>query len=140
MCAKFGYSVRQIWLQCVSNLVTVCIKFGYSVRQIWLQCVPHIQFMTPCTDVCQHCENYRVLISKVITESDKLTLTQQFKEHVDLAQKERQYYLDSMKKAEESIKSASDRPSYCHYAFDFAQMLQVPYHARQVGPLYFKFL
>ena len=43
-----------------------------------------------------------------------------------------------MKKAEESIKSAPDRPSYCHYTFDFPQMLQVPYHARQIGPLYFK--
>ena len=90
-CAKFGYSVRQIWLQCASNLVTACAKFGYSVRQIWLQCAPHIQFMTPRTDVCQHCENYQVLISKAITEGDKLTLTQQFKEHVDLAQKECQY-------------------------------------------------
>ena len=78
-------------------------------------------------------------ISKGITEDDKLTLTQQFKEHVDLAQKERQYYrLDSMKRAEESIKSAPDKPSYFHYTFDFAQMLQVPYHAWQVGPLYFK--
>lgn len=124
--------------------VEACVASGkqaakyHSFRQIWLQCVPHIQFMTPRTDVCQHCENYRVLISKAITEGDKFTLTQQFKEHVDLAQKERQYFLDSMKKAEESIKSASDRPSYCHYTFDLAQMLQVPYHARQVGPLYFK--
>ena len=29
-------------------------------------------------------------------------------------------------------------PLYCHYTFDFAQMLHIPYHARQVGPLYFK--
>ena len=61
------------------------------------------------------------LIYKAITEGDKLTPTQQFKEYVDLAQKEHQYYLDSMKKAEESIKSASERPSYCHYTFDFAK-------------------
>ena len=27
---------------------------------------------------------------------------------------------------------------YGHYTFDFAQQLQVPYHARQVGPLFFK--
>ena len=81
--------------------------------------------MIPHTDVWLHCENYLVLISKAITEDDKLTRTQQFKEHVDLEQKEHQYYLDSMKKAEESIKSTSDRPSYCHYTFNFAQMVQV---------------
>lgn len=61
------------------------------------------------------------LIYKAITEGDKLTPTQQFKEYVDLAQKEHQYYLDSMKKAEESIKSASETPSYCHYTFGFAK-------------------
>ena len=61
------------------------------------------------------------LIYKAITEGDKLTPTQQFKEYVDLAQKERQYYLDSMKKAEESIKSASETPSCCHYTFGFAK-------------------
>ena len=25
-----------------------------------------------------------------------------------------------------------------HYTFDFAQQLQLPYHSRQVGPIYFK--
>lgn len=111
----------------------------HSFRSIWLQCLPHIQFMTPRTDVCHYCEEYRVLISKAINEDDKLRFSQEFKEHVEEAQKERQHYLDSIKKGEESIASTSDGPpSYCHYTFDFAQMLQVPYHSRQVGPLYFK--
>jgi len=108
----------------------------HSFRNIWLQCLPHIRFMTPRTDVCHHCEDYRVLISKATSEVDKVRLAQEFKEHVELAQKEQQYYLDSMKKAEESV--CDGLPSYCHYTFDFAQMLQVPYHACQVGPLFFK--
>ena len=110
----------------------------HAFRQIWLQCVPDIQFMTPRSDVCHHCEEYRVLISKAVTEDDKLKLAEEFKGHVDEAQKERQYYLDSMKKAEESAATLSGNRRYCHYTFDFAQMLQIPYHARQVGPIYFK--
>jgi len=35
-------------------------------------------------------------------------------------------------------KDATNPADYGHYTFDFAQQLQVPYHARQVGPLYFK--
>lgn len=137
--ASEGYSIVH------SKYVEACVVSGmqaakyHSFRQIWLQCVPHIQFMTPRTDVCHYCENYRVLISKAISEDDKLRLTQEFKEHVDEAQKERQYYLESMKMGEGSVANASNNPPpYCHYTFDFAQMLQVPYHARQVGPLYFK--
>ena len=110
----------------------------HAFRQIWLQCVPHIQFMTPRTDVCHHCEEYRVLISKATSEDDKLRFTREFQAHVNAAQKERQYYLDSMKMAEESVANSDGAPLYCHYTFDFAQMLHIPYHARQVGPLYFK--
>ena len=90
--------------------------------------------MTPHSDVCHHCETYRVLISKAVCEDDKLRLAEEFKVHVDEAQKERQHYLDS-KKAEDSGTTPSGKVLYCHYTFDFAQMLQVP---RQVGPLYFK--
>ena len=65
------------------------------------------------------------------TEEDKLTSTQQFKEHVEEAQKERQFYLDCMAKAEESLARTSGRPrSYSHYTIDFAQQLQVPYHSK----------
>ena len=49
------------------------------------------------------------------------------------------YYLDCITKAEESLAGASGSPpSYSHYTFNFARLLQVPYHSRQVGPIYFK--
>ena len=95
--------------------------------------------MKPRQDVCQKCDKYRLLIMQSTTEEDKLMYTQQFKEHVEEAQKERKYYLDSMTKAEESLASTSGSPPlYTHYTFDFAQQLQVPYHSRQVRPIYFK--
>ena len=95
--------------------------------------------MKPREDVCQKCDSYRILIMQSTTEEDKLTYTQDFKAHVEEAQKERQYYLDCMTKAEKSLASTSGSPpSYGHYTFDIAQQLQVPYHSRQVGPIYFK--
>ena len=125
--------------------VTACVATGktaakyHAFRQIWLQCIPHIQFMTPRTDVCHYCENFRVLIPKALSEEDKLSLAHKFQKHVDEAQKEREYYLASIRKSEENLQSSlGSTIRYCHYTFDFAQQLQVPYHARQVGPLYFK--
>lgn len=94
--------------------------------------------MTPHTYVCHQGDEYSVLFSKAITEDDKPKLVEEFKGPVDDAQKERQYYLDLMKKAEDSTASSSGNPPYCHHTFDVVQMLQVLYHVRQVGPIYFK--
>ena len=76
-------------------------------------------------------------VFKSVTEAEKTRLAEEFKEHVEIAQLEREYYLQCIKKAEKSVAS-EEMPQYGHYTFDFAQQLHVPYHARQVGPLYFK--
>ena len=135
--ASEGYDkVNSKYLEsCVASGKTT-VKY-HSFRLIWLQCVPHIKFMTPRTDVCNTCETYRMQITHATREVDKLSLSQQFKDHVVKAQVERQYYLDCMQRAEKSI-SSEVSPSHCHYTIDFAQQLQIPYHARQVGPIYFK--
>ena len=101
------------------------------------QFLPHIKFMTPRTDVCHHCEGFHILIMKALTEANNTTLMENFTRHVEVAQLKREYYLDCIHKAEESIANEVD-PLYGHYTFDFAQSVQVPYHAKQVGPLYFK--
>ena len=57
------------------------------------------------------------------------------------AQKERDFYLACIKKAREHLQPPpmeNHSIDYGHYTFDFAQQLQVPYHAQQVGPLFFK--
>ena len=88
--------------------VQVCAAVGKQAAKyhtfcaIWLLCVPHIKFMTPRTDVCHYCEDFRVEIVKAVTEADKTKLAQGFKEHVEEAQKERKFYCDCIKKAEES--------------------------------------
>ena len=104
----------------------VCVDVGqqaakyHAFRAIWVQCVPHIKFMTPRTDVCHYCEDFRTRIVRAITETDKTQLMQEFKEHVEKAQQEREYYLHCIKRAEESI-AKEELPQYGHYTFDFAQ-------------------
>ena len=85
-----------------------------------------------------YCEDFRVQITSAVIESEKLRLSMEFKEHVTSAQRERDFYLASIKKSKEQLELTPSAAEYGHYTFDFAQMLQVPYHARQVGPLFFK--
>ena len=59
--------------------------------------------MTPHTDVCHYCENFRVLIKDAVVESEKIRLSTEFKEHVTCAQGERDFYLGSIKKAHEQL-------------------------------------
>lgn len=136
--ASEGYNVVH------QKYAEACISAGeraakyHAFVSIWHKLLPHIKFMTPRTDVCHYCENFRVQIKSAVDESEKIRLSTEFKEHVTHAQGERDFYLDSIKKAHEQLQETNTPPDYGHYTFDFAQMLQVPYHARQVGPIYFK--
>ncbi len=137
--AREGYKiVHQKYTEACISAGKQAAKY-HAFVSIWHKVLPHIKFMTPRTDVCHYCEKFRVLIKNAVVESEKIDLSSKFKEHVTNAQKERNYYLASIKKAQEKLQSSSASPSdYGHYTFDFAQMLQVPYHSRQVGPLFFK--
>ena len=71
-----------------------------SFIQLWQRCLPDIVFMTPRSDVCSTCEAFRIQIRDAVSEVDKVTAATDFASHIELAQQERDYYLDSMKKAE----------------------------------------
>lgn len=119
-----------------------------SFVSTWKQCCPHICIATPQTDVCKTCETLRKEISDAVSETDKLDTSSRLKEHVEHAQAERQFYRNSLAKAEEEWNSFGlELPvvtaplslplTDVHYTFDFAQQVTVPHHARQMGPLYF---
>lgn len=76
-----------------------------------------------------------------ISDEEKVELNSEFTLHVQMAQQERDYYLNSMKKAEFELAKVSgtrSKPQYAHYTFDFAEQVHIPHHSRQVGPIYFK--
>ena len=66
--------------------------------------------------------------SSEVTESEKSCVSTEFKQHVIAAQEEHNFYLGSIKKAQDQLQLASLECG--HYTFDFAQTLQLPYHAR----------
>ena len=112
-----------------------------SFIDTWHKCLPHIVFMTPRTDVCQKCENFRVAIKQAVSEDEKKQLLSDFSAHLEVAQKERDEYLAAIKKSKEAASAASETnsiPAFTHLTFDFAQQVFLPYHARQVGPIYYK--
>ena len=52
-------------------------------------------------------------------------------------QKERDAYLAAIEKTKKAS-TTSQEPNFGHFTFDFAQLVFIPYHLRQVGPLYYK--
>ena len=61
-------------------------------NEIWHQCFPQIKFMTPRTDVCQKCEDFRSQVSHAVTEDEKRDALQHFNDHLQDAQTEREFY------------------------------------------------
>ena len=90
--ASEGYNtVHQKYLQVCAEEGEQAAKY-HAFRLIWIKCLPHIKFMTPRTDVCHHCESFRVSLTNSVTETEKITTVQEFTHHIELSRLERQYY------------------------------------------------
>ena len=112
-----------------------------SFVSLWHTALPDIKFMNPRTDVCHICEKHREWIKLSVSEEDKLAATGRFQAHLTQVAQEREHYTFVCEEAASSLSRAIDAqtvPSTNHYTFDFAQQVFLPYHACQVGPLYFK--
>lgn len=53
-----------------------------TFNNIWRQCLPHIKIATPRDDVCAVCEKDRKQIMDAVTEEEKLSATENMKEHI----------------------------------------------------------
>ena len=124
---------------------------GYdSFRGIWHQCLPHIKIMTPRTDVCEKCEDYRRQVVAAVSEAAKVNACEALTAHVHGAQVERDNYRAKTVEARQELDALGDelRMPPCapcsqalacvHYTFDFAQNVGLPQSARQEGPMYYK--
>lgn len=97
--------------------------------------------MKPRCDVWSKCEDFRFKLRNAFREDDKTRVSQQFHDHVQLAQQERDYYQSAIKKSEVELLVAQEAQKprhYVYYTFDFAEQVFIPHHARQVVPIYFK--
>ena len=120
-------------------------------KTLWLKARPDLVIMTPRTDVCDTCVKLRCTVMRSVTEEEKIEATEEFQKHLHISQEHRTFYSSAIKRSHEVLKYYSQEeccpntPVYpcskditLHYTFDFAQQLQLPYHSKQVGPLYLK--
>ena len=105
-----------------------------SFKRIWHMHHPDVKFMVPTEDVCATCERLRNLLRVELSEDGKVSLSNQLKSHVELAQAERAFYNKCIEDAKASPNTST------HITFDFSENFGIPYHSRQPGPVYFKVL
>lgn len=110
-----------------------CVSLS-TFKRIWQSEHPDLKFMDPRQDVCAKCEQFRNNLRVMMSEKDKAELSQKWRQHIDLATSERQFYNECI------AKSKSDPNALTHITFDFAENFTIPYHSRQPGPVYFKVL
>ena len=102
-----------------------------AFRKLWHQLTPHIQIMSPRTDLCDTCQRLRNdLQFKARKEEEARGLLKRYKEHLAKAKLERNYYNKNTKLAEEQRKLihqrllANNKIQYCsvdataHYSYD----------------------
>lgn len=79
--------------------------------------------------------------SACLPEQEKVRRLDLAKEHLKLAETEREYYNSQIKAACSSKKAAAEsqmmKPRIAHYIYDFSQQIHFPFSAQQTGPEYF---
>ena len=113
---------------------------GFSkFKSVWKSHNADIIIMKRRTDVCSWCEKFRERIQKAKTEEAKKAAMDDFAQRMKQADEEREYYKALIADAKRELEGAEGyAANVCHFTFDFAQMLELPHHTRQVGPIYFK--
>jgi hypothetical protein len=101
-----------------------------AFRKLWHKLTPEIQIMSPRTDLCDTCQQFRNgLQYNARQEEDARELLKNFKDHLARAKLERNYYNKNTKLAEEQRKLVDqnycqDQTKYCsidataHYSYD----------------------
>jgi len=106
--------------------------------RLWMEKCKSIKFMTRRMDVCHRCEVLRDDIKSAATEEEKIKAADSLRDHVVLAQQEREYYVQAIDQASVSLSANPADPELTHLTFDFAEQFVLPHHARQPGPVYYK--
>ena len=102
-----------------------------AFRKLWHQLTPHLQIMSPRTDLCDTCQHlWNDLQFKARNEEEAQDLLKRYKEHLAKAKLEQNYYNRNTKLAEEQRKLINQHSltnaetQYCsvdttaHYSYD----------------------
>jgi hypothetical protein len=73
-------------------------KLSYnSFRKLWKQLTPNIIIQKPRTDLCDVCQKYKNQLQLNVSQKNKETLLKSYKNHVEIAKLEREYYYRNTK-------------------------------------------
>jgi hypothetical protein len=107
---------------------------------IWRKYLPKLQITKAMSDLCWECQQNSTAIvrSQSATGIVQSQVLEKAKHHVDLVQKERQYYQSVLKNALDQYNTSpsSTLSTMYHYSFDFAQQVHFPSNPLQPGPIY----
>ena len=76
-----------------------------TFQRQWHELCPNIVITKPCTDLCQHCQDFADRISKSgnLSEEEKELLLEEYNKHVQLAKEQRQYYRSQVKQSKQNF-------------------------------------
>ena len=125
---------------------------GYSLFvELWNTLLPWIVIASPSSDLCWTCQKFRETLaaSPNLLDNEKVQMVEQYKNHLQDAKNNRNYYNKQIDQASLDFDNAKDftvfHPSaHCsfdgvaHYSWDYAQQLHYPTNPQQPGPIYFK--
>ena len=81
---------------------------GYhAFRLTWKKHCPSVKFMTPREDVCATCEYHRELVTAAHTEEEKLEDSENFRMHIEDAQRERDAYRGAILSVKQEMADAA---------------------------------
>ena len=96
--------------------------------KLWNIYVADVVPMKPHTNVCVHCDKLREQMKLSHNEEELSEAAKVLARHLETAQDERQYYLDSMDTTREDATT-------CHLTFVSVQQLELSYHVELFGKL-----
>lgn len=103
-----------------------------SFVKLWHELVPYIKFESIASDLCETCVNFKAELMLAKNNKEQFDIiTNQYKEHRDIADLEREHYNNNI------IESKNDL-SVAHICYDWAQNVCIPYSPQQVGAIFFK--
>ena len=131
---------------CPDDIKPVCRR---SFVRIWKKTLPHIIIQMPRSDLCLTCQQNTTSMAALANMSDEVK-TDRIKsslEHLNLVQRERLYYTDTIQKCKDMLASHPTKSllgnqvksfsGASHISFDFAQQVHIPNLPDQPGPIYF---
>ncbi|PKK60005.1 hypothetical protein RhiirC2_719416 [Rhizophagus irregularis] len=107
------------------------ISYSTFLR-LWHDTMPNLKFQPPASDICETCAEFKAKMLAAKSNIDEYnTIKNQYEEHQEVADLERQHYNDNIKKSKHDL-------SIAHICYDWAQNVTIPYSPQQVGSIYFK--